>query len=383
MRRWFLCPVVTLLAVLVSPAAIAAESQTEPAPVMAAGRLLDSDGSPMVGEVELFAWPTGQAVEVGQTIELVPVGRVQTTSDGTFAVRSDATPELASLAQINGGYVNLELRALAGRLVQETHLSRYLTEAPAQAFSARRGAHDRGVAWQAAPDEAPAPVTLRFDPPSNGARTLAANGAMPMQGGCWGMKVVDSQIGRTVIGELRAPPDTKTASFVYGKRADSEISIAARAANGPWSVSGSHHIANAQGSAVTQWAESGEHLLVRSRFVYDKYEYFCPSGRREKVVPREWFGDVQPQPTSPVGCALAPQSRVGHYGAKTGFDREQERAVRWEGAADVFGVALSARSGYSQYVQAHWIFGRDADHLLCGDDGKPATSSRIFAGPST
>ncbi|MGH8971735.1 MAG: hypothetical protein ACRD0C_00835 [Acidimicrobiia bacterium] len=335
----------------------------------------------MSGEVELLAWPTGQPVEVGQTVELVLVGRVRTASDGTFAVRSDATPELASLARINGGYVNLELRALSGRLVQETHLSRYLAEKPTDLSSRRR---DHEVAWKAAPDEPAATVALRFDPPSSGPRPMSvSNPAVPIQGGCWGTRVVDSQIGDTVIGELRTPPDTETASFVYGRKADSEISVAARAADGPWSVSGSHHIANTQAAEVTQWAVSNEHFLVQSRFVYDKYEYFCPSGRREKVVPREWFGDVHPKPTPVQGCGHAPESRLGHYGSRSEFKREQERATRWEGAAEVFGNSLSARSGYSRDVRANWKFGTAFDdHLLCGDNGKPATATRIFAGPS-
>jgi hypothetical protein len=73
---------------------------------------------------------------------------------------------------------------------------------------------------------------------------------------------------------------------------------------------------------------------------------------------------------------------VGHYGPETDFDREQERAVRWEVAASVFDVTFSAQSGYSEFVRAHWTFGPEPDHLLCGDDGKPAKASRIFAGPS-
>ncbi len=220
-----------------------------------------------------------------------PVGRVRTTSDGRFAVRSDATPELASLAEINGGYVNLELRALSGRLVQETHLSRYLRQDSARSFSARPSANDHGIAWQAAPDEAPEPVALRFDKPSSGTRTLSVNNpTLPMQGGCWGLKVVDSQIGDTVIGELRTPPDTETASFVYGRKADSEISVAARAADGPWSVSGSHHIANAQAAEVTQWAVSNEHLPSGAEpFCLRQVRVFLPErktreGRTSRVV---------------------------------------------------------------------------------------------------
>jgi hypothetical protein len=362
--------VVTTLALVLPltgrwPAAASSDAE----PVIAAGRLVDAGGRPTSGEVELLAWPTGRPVTVGDTVDLVPVGRAQAGPTGEFAVRSAVTPELAALAGTNGGYLNLELRALHGPLSGEMHLARYLA---------------RGVAWSADPGEAATAITLALRRAAGGVEATATETPMfPSQGGCYGMKLMDSQIGETIIGELRTPPDTLGASFVYGKQADSDISVAARGGTGPWSLSGSHHIANASGAAVAQRAANGEHLVVRSRFIYDRYEYFCAGGRREKVVPREWFGDVMSEATPPRGCATAPEERLGRFGSNTWFDRDKERAAEWNGAATVFGVSLSARSGYSERVHAHWDFGTDSMHLLCGDDGPPARASHIFAGKSS
>jgi hypothetical protein len=355
------------------------EAAASEVPVIAAGRLLDATGQPAAGEVQLLAWPSRHDLAVGDTIHLVPVGRTRVGPRGDFTLRSGATPQLAALAASNGGYVNFEARALVGRSLKEAHLSRYLTGTSTGGY-ASAGRQARDVAWRAGPDEAAAPLTLHLDPPASTQAT--GNDTRPMQGGCSGMKVIDSQIGETVIGELRTPPDTLKASFSYGKSADSEISVAARGASGPWTLEGSHHIANAKGAAVTQKASGGEHLVVRSRFVYDKYEYFCPSGRREKVAPREWLGDVNAAPTAERGCKHAPDTRLGRYGRNSLFDRDKERAVTWSGAASIFGVAVSARSGYSERVRAHWDFGQESLHLLCGDDGPPWQSSHIFAGYS-
>jgi hypothetical protein len=365
---------VTLVAAQLLTISDAAASEL---PVIAAGRLLDSAGRPAAGDVQLFAWPSRHGLEVGDTVQLIPVGRTRVGPSGEFTLRSGASPQLAALAADNGGYVNLEARALTGRFVQETHLSRYVAGASTGAYSSA-GGQNRDFAWRAGPDEAATPVTVHLDPAAS-TQTMG-NDTRPMQGGCSGMKVVDSQIGETVIGELRTPPDTDAARFTYGKRADSEISVAARGADGPWSISGSHHIANAQGAAVNQDARGPEHLQVSSRFVYDKFEYLCPSGRREKVVPREWLGDVTSQNVSERGCRNASDSRLGRFGPGTGFRRDKERAVTWSGAADIFGVSLSARSGYSEQVQAVWDFGDAPLHLLCGDDGPPLKSRRIFAG---
>jgi hypothetical protein len=203
-----------------------------------------------------------------------------------------------------------------------------------------------------------------------------------MQGGCWGLTKVGNEIASTVIGELRAPHDTPAASFTYGKRADSEIGVASRGANGPWALEGSFHIANSKAGEIAQRAGSGEHLLVKTRFTYDRYEYTCPAGKREKVVPHQWMGDVQSERTAVRGCAGVPEGRLGRFGPNTDMRRDTDKAARWDGAVSVFGASLSARSGYSKYVKGFWSFGADGEHLLCGDDGPPWESSHVFAGPS-
>lgn len=281
---------------------------------------------------------------------------------------------MAQLADLNGGYVNFVLQAVAAGALEETHFSRYVGETR---FSAQEASAGRPADWRASPDEAAEPVEVRF---AN--QSAADDRITPMQGGCWGTKLVETQIAQTVIGELRTPPDTLESEFVYGERADSEIGIANRGAHGPWSISGSFHIANAQSGEIAQGASSGEHLLVQTRFKFDRYEYTCGTGKRHRVVPREWMGDVQSQATAVRGCAGAPETRLGHYGPRSKFTRDRDKAVRWEGAASVFGASLTARSGYSKYVRGRWQFGAAREHLLCGNDGPPLQATHIFAGPS-
>jgi hypothetical protein len=375
MRRWQPILAFSMASILCLPAVGERQASAQDPPLIASGAISDTTGHPLAGEVELLAWPTGKDIAIGQTAPLVSVGQGRVSRDGRFALTSEVTPELADLASHNGGYVNFELRTMAGGTMNEADFSRYLA---APTIAAQGTGKSRRPAWRAAPDEEgiePLHVTIDGTPSSPDA-------IRPMQGGCYGMTLIDRQIAATTIGELRAPGDTTEAAFVYGKRADSAIAVAERSAYGPWAISGTFHLANSQSAAVTQWAHSGEHVLVRSRFTYDRYEYFCPSGRKEKVVPHDWFGDVQSQPTEVRGCGKSPEARRGHYGANTGFDRTREKATKWDGAADVFGASLTAQSGYSQFVQGHWTFGSEGDHLLCGDDGPPAKAQHIFAGPS-
>lgn len=381
MRRWQLFTAFALAAVLCAPAA-GAETSEDNRPTIASGLLVDGADHPVAGNVELLAWPTGRPVQIGETVNLVPVGHVRTGEDGRFSVKADATPELAELAGLNGGYLNLELRVSSAGVNKDTQFSRYLVDERFEAQGVHRRKDTRAIEWRAAPDEPTELVRVTLGDRREAGRTPDGTAIYPMQGGCTDVRKIDSQIGETVIGELRTPPDTKTASFVYGKQADSEISIAARGTNGPWEFQGSHHIGNARGGVITQGASGGEHLVIRTRFVYDKFQYTCPSGRREKIVPREWLGDVMAAPVPERGCMNAPQERLGRYGRDSQFERDRERAVQWAGAATIFGAGLSARSGYSERVHARWEFGSEPLHLLCGDDAAPWKAKHVFAGNS-
>lgn len=379
MQRWQLCLALTLASVMSAPVAEAAVSPGDGRPQIVAGRLVDAADRPQAGAVELFAWPTGKPVQIGQTVALLPVGYARAAEDGRFSLRGGTTSELAELADLNGGYVNFVLQATSAGVTEELHFSRYLGDAR---FTAQEATGRPKFEWRASPEDPAEPVEVTM-PESPRVQMAAGDRPItPMQGGCTGLKKIDSHVAHTVIGELRTPDDTVEASLTYGERADSEIGVATRGAYGPWSASGSFHVANADETEITQRARSGQHLLVRSRFMYDKFEHRCPSGRREKVVPQEWMGDVQSEPTAVHGCASAPEGRLGRFTPDTEFRRNKEKAVRWDGAASVFGASLSARSGYSRWVRGHWKFGSGAMHLLCGNDGPPKRASHIFAGTS-
>jgi hypothetical protein len=378
MRRWQLCLALSFLASVVSiPAADAALSAESEAGAIVSGLLADAADNSVAGRVELFAWPTGRPVEIGETMQLLPVGHDRAAENGRFSVAGELTPELAELARLNGGYINFVLQAAAAGAFEETHFSRYVGDTPITAHEARTA--KRTTEWRASPEETAEPVKVRLSEAAGASTSAGGRRISPMQGGCSGLKLIDKQIGHTVLGELRAPQDTLEARFTYGERADSEIGVAARGTKGPWGMAGSFHMGN---SGTGEWAKSDEHLLVTGRFMYEKYEYTCPSGRREKVVPREWMGDAQSQPTAMRGCAGAPEGRTGHYGHDTEFDRDREKAVQWHRAVSVFGAELSARSGYSRWVKGHWKFGSGTLHLLCGDDGPPRKAGHIFAGTS-
>jgi hypothetical protein len=216
-------------------------------------------------------------------------------------------------------------------------------------------------------------------------RAQGVEGGMkvPVLGYCSPSKLVEKTSTETLIGELRTEPDTIAAQFIYGGRADSDISVALRASGGHWSLSGEHHVGNSGGSAVTKRADRGQHLLVQSSFEYGRYEQTCYGKKHETVRSLGWRGgEVTGRPTAARGCSYARPDHTFRFDDDTAFDRDKERSVTWVAAASAFGASLTARSGYSQFVKAHWDFGKEPLHLLCGDNANPSNSSHIFAGES-
>ncbi len=50
----------------------------------------------------------------------------------------------------------------------------------------------------------------------------------------------------------------------------------------------------------------------------------------------------------------------------------------------MFGLGLTAQSGYSTYVKEHWTFASaQTNHWMCGDNAHETTSSIVYAGPNS
>ena len=66
------------------------------------------------------------------------------------------------------------------------------------------------------------------------------------------------------------------------------------------------------------------------------------------------------------------------------FFRASSNAVRFTKAVEVFGVNLTARTGYSKDVtlQFDWRGPTGKKHYICGEDGKSSaySSGRVFTG---
>jgi hypothetical protein len=72
------------------------------------------------------------------------------------------------------------------------------------------------------------------------------------------------------------------------------------------------------------------------------------------------------------------------YTKNTSFLRSSSAALKFGGAVSFFGFTAGAQSGFSAYVRTQLRFGSKANYYwICGNDGKPTVSHRVFAGPNS
>lgn len=343
------------------------DSRALRAPVLVSGRLEDATGSPTPGSVAAYAWPTNMPMQVGDTVRLTPAAWTHVGPDGTYTLRSPRTPALARLAAANGGYLNLSLESDARGRHQKIHFSRYLGSDQEWYAMARS-------AWPERPDLEASPVTLRFD-----AASFAANDEPQPLHPCWAeFELVDTRKASTVVGELNPEEDTIAASFTYGEgnHADSDISIGVKAPSGNWATSGSHHLANSDQGRTVKHAGPMERLRISNNFDYHLYRTKC--GDREQIVPHGWRGGVSSVPHLIPDCARSRHD--DEYERNSAYHRDKNRAGTWEGAVEVFGASLSARSGYSKEVQVFMKFGERPTHHVCGDNADAMHSNFVWTG---
>jgi hypothetical protein len=75
-----------------------------------------------------------------------------------------------------------------------------------------------------------------------------------------------------------------------------------------------------------------------------------------------------------------PETRE-RFDPNTGTYRDSGRAQTWSAGVTIFGVGLSARSGFSRHVKSEWEFGsRFGGYWLCGSDAPFRYAKRVYAG---
>jgi hypothetical protein len=306
-------------------------------------------------------------------------------SSGSFAVSLVPTPEVVSLAERNGGALNLDVLAflpsttasLATEQVAFTHL----------------GPSGFGAVL---------PLDLSFEagrliapiPPSAMAASSCPYPTPPAGGGMYAnVSTVDGPASiPTVVGEYHSW-DGMSGHFQYGQTADSQIEAKVSIGGDPFQASGMEKISNTESSDIKFNASGrfGRQLLTNFAYVKERTGLIGCDGQTysysDKIRTTQWrwpgsaHGADVSQWDGPDRWAIADQKGFAEeVPANTDFSKRTGKGMLYEGAVTAFGVGLKATSGYSTNVQMYWKTGTEQPHyFFFGNDGPPSTASNVYA----
>lgn len=186
------------------------------------------------------------------------------------------------------------------------------------------------------------------------------------------------------IGDLHIYWDGQ-ARLTYGATADSDLGVGYSYAGAGWKAGGEVHIGNSKSRSVSLTIPAGASgRRIRSVFTYvkEKAHPYDQSGcePNERVRALNWYSSIGPFESvggdgfdhvnkvynnCPGG---SPWACVAAYWANSTYATEEQRSITYSGGVSVFGLQLSARSGWSTMVRADWQFGGGQDwHWLFYD----------------
>lgn len=349
-------------------------------PLAAQGHVYNAYGNPVEGATMALV----DEPDTDGEVSISALATATTDATGYYALYSRQTTALADEASQNDGYNNLAVVGAVGDVSYYDSLERtydlvhhWEVDSSGGIGNAVDGSDGGGGVFD---DVAPAPDS------SFAAGTGPSPWCFP-----WTKTLVATERGSTAIGEIHTAWDINTAYFKYGQTADSSIDVGFSGDGTHWSVAGSLHIGNTQGSTGVKHNVTSDNYghLVNTDMEYGKYRYraLCWNGWHTwyDVRARKWLGGVY---EGTDVSALDHNCRNLNYAPFSPGDetwRDFGKYKRFSSAVTLsfggIGLTLGARSGLSRWVKQDWKFGTQPGlHYLCGNDGPMTTSSRVFAG---
>jgi hypothetical protein len=368
------------------------------------GTVVNASGQPVGGvTVELY-----DELLLGTDQTLSPVATAVSDSDGTYAIDLAVTSTYTNRAASNGGAVNFDVIVANSTLLAYNGIARYPTKAGSCDPLIRTCRPVGSDSWIVDPDQ----------PDDSGAAGLAAGDLVPdhsatagsnrlvlraevsngsavtsspaLAGPCAGIvkTAVGTQTNWGVVGQLHVPKDA-SATFKYGKSADSDIGIGYSTNDANWSMKGSVHVGNARSAEITlsksTSATSRYGKRTKSQFKTTKYKYVtCAAQHFWKIIGEKWVAGADwGQDTNEYNghCLDTYFQYRSSYPEGATFTRNDSNLAKYNGSLDVFGVGLSVQSGASTFVTLHWKMGTKlGTYWLCGNDDFVTDSHRIYAG---
>ena len=366
---------------LATAATLACAGNAGASTVLTTGTLTGPTGAPSRGEVQVYAWP-----DADRRMDLPLLGSAKAGRDGTFSVMADDEQQLLELAGKRGGWLDFTAVASVPGREGDWTFSGYVANEGGRPRVIRAdvadAAGDRTLA-QASALPRPPEIDLR----AGRVRPVVATAAR----GCENKRqVTDPEYSRawTVVGEVNnAYNDGTWARFRYGRAqgADTEFGVAANYGGSTWTIGGTNSVSD-EGFATFPTVRKRYSRRMRTLFEFKKQ-----SARNNTCAVWDtyikavtWHGGDNDDVRVRDGLDRCDRSLTATWSGGAKFKRSRNEAVRYDYGVEVFGVGLTAKSGFSQDVTVEYGFkgAKTKKHYLCGPDGRqsPFTAGRITSG---
>lgn len=318
----------------------------------------------------MFAWPANEVLadlEVGEKIPFDPVGSAEVSPDGSFEVSIDDIDGLEDYAS-DFGEVNLYLSADNSTTEFATSFA-VSTDALGQSPGDDPSVVDLGT------------VSEIGELTSDNATDRAAEVDAYMEKSCSAAKRTNLGNYWVPIGGLFSTNSGSTIDFQYssGQSTSLGVAVSTKTATTGFSASGTNSVSSTSTIDFPTMSGKGS-KLARTQFRYGRYAVTCSTIRQQSklisvttytVRPDLWVGGTN------FTSVTAPKANYcTSYLKGSGFTKDKHKQVTWTGAVTLYGVGLSAQTGWSTKGKVVVKF-PNASGKLCGTGGY-ATESTAY-----
>lgn len=351
----------TTTAAVASLLVAAAPASSAEEVVVAEGSFAVGESHPAPSEATLFAWPANEVLadlEVGEQFALDPVGSVDVGPDGTFMVAVDDADGMSDYAS-DTGEVNLYLSADNGEAE--------FGEAFAVDVASLDGATSDGAAVELGQVSEVGDVNLDPEAPD------ASEAPAFMEKSCTTTKVANLGNKWIPVGGLFSTNAGATVDYQYSSGQSTSLGVATSQSghNVGFKASGTHAVSSSSTLDFTTLSGKGS-KLARTLFRYGNYKTHCRvfhtngqsfTSTTYTVRPDLWVGG-----TGFIAASTPSATYCAPYTKGSAFTKDRDKQVTWTGALSVYGVGLSAQTGWSTKGKLAVKF-PSAAGKVCGSGG--------------
>lgn len=341
-------------------------------PVIASGSVRDARGRPASGQAVLLAFPPQDVLstmKVGDSVDVVPVGKARVGADGAFALRWDPLIPIDRFTS-SFGTVDLEVLVDGPAGASVIAFSREVTPDGSLGAAANEPGDGRAAGE----------VALILDPGlgstrrSRDVRAAATVAAAPIY--CTNtLKALYSPVWHLVAELYTGSHATVDFTYAVGTQSTLGVGLSVSGSAGSFSQSGKITVGST-GSINFAEVPQNQRRVEETQWRYGKWDVSCPTAPHYEARPHSWIGGSTYY--NAASTPSAPYCTPYQIGDRPSIDQHQ--AIEWSNGvriSGIIGVDLSSTTGFTSKAAQKWTF--RANGKLCGTNAYPFQARTIVA----